>query len=185
MNSDAAEINIDGADAYTDGSSFIFLRKGLNFIDIKSGDTECVINKTKEKGFSVRYSADEFVLKESAVLSDGYVDGISCNSGKAEVNVNVPKDGNYRITVEYSNNDEGGVHSYNVDLIERVVTINGQNLWCRNTYSWDTVKTATMNMKLTEGENTIILSNDGSVKFNGKDSYAPHIYSVTVSEICS
>ncbi len=185
MNSDTAEISIDGADAYTDGSSLLFLRKGLNFIDIKSTDTECVINQTKENGFSVRYSADEFVLKESAVLSDGYIDGISCNSGKAEVKVKVPKDGNYRITVEYSNNDEGGVHSYNVDLIERFVTINGQNLWCRNTYSWETVKTATMNMKLTKGENTITLSNDGSVKFNNKDSYAPHLYSVTVSEICS
>ena len=185
MNSSAAEIKIDGANAYTDGSSLVYLRKGLNYIDIKSADTKCVITKTNENGFSVRYDADEFVLKESAVLSDGYIDGIFCNSGKAEITVNVPKDGNYRLTVAYSNNDEGGVHSYNVDLIERFVTINGQNLWCRNTYSWDTVKTATINMKLNEGENIITLSNDGSVKFNNTDSYAPHIYSVTVSEICS
>ena len=27
----------------------------------------------------------------------------------------------------------------------------------------------------------IVLSNDGSVRFNGRDSYAPHIYGVTVN----
>ena len=185
MESADAEISIDGADAYTDGLSLVYLRKGLNYIDIKSADSKCIITKTDEVGFSVTYNADEFVLSENAILSDGYIDGISCDSGKAEIIVNAPKDGNYRITVAYSNNDEGGVHSYNVDLIERFVTINSHNLWCRNTYSWDTVKTATMNIYLTEGENKITLSNDGSVRFNGNISYAPHIYSVTVSEICS
>lgn len=185
MNSADAEIRIDGAETYTDGSSLVYLRKGLNYVDIKSSDSDCKITKTDESGFSVKYNANEFILSEGAFLSENYIDGISCNSGKAEINVNAPKVGYYRLTVAYSNNDEGGVHSYNVDLIERFITINGQNLWCRNTYSWDTVKTATMNIYLTEGENTITLSNDGSVKFNNNDSYAPHIYSVTVSEICS
>ena len=185
MESADAEISIDGADAYTDGLSLVYLRKGLNYIDIKSADSKCIITKTDESGFSVTHNADKFVLSGNAILSDGYIDGISCDSGKAEIIVNAPKDGNYRITVAYSNNDEGGVHSYNIDLIERFVTINSQNLWCRNTYSWDTVKTATMNIYLTEGENKITLSNDGSVRFNGNISYAPHIYSVTVSEICS
>ena len=185
MESADAEISIDGTDAYTDGLSLVYLRKGLNYIDIKSADSKCIITKTDESGFSVTHNADKFVLSGNAILSDGYIDGISCDSGKAEIIVNAPKDGNYRITVAYSNNDEGGVHSYNIDLIERFVTINSQNLWCRNTYSWDTVKTATMNIYLTEGENKITLSNDGSVRFNGNISYAPHIYSVTVSEICS
>ena len=89
------------------------------------------------------------------------------------------------MTVEYANNDEGGVHSYNVDLIERYITVdvNGEktNLWCRNTYSWDTVKTVTLNIELNEGENVIAFSNDGSNKFNNRDSYAPHIYLVSVN----
>ncbi|MBQ8014863.1 MAG: hypothetical protein IJ264_01600, partial [Clostridia bacterium] len=86
------------------------------------------------------------------------------------------------------NNDEGGVHSYNVDLIEHYITVEtggeAQTLWCRNTYSWDTVKTATLNIELEAGENTVVFSNDGSVKFNNTPSYAPHIYSVTVNAIC-
>ena len=185
MNSAAAQIRIDGAETHSDGSSLVYLRKGLNYIDIKSSDSVCIITKTDESAFSVKIKANEFILSESAFLSDGNIDGISCNSGKAEFRIDAPKEGYYRLTVAYSNNDEGGVHSYNVDLIERFVTVNSQNLWCRNTYSWDTVKTATMNIYLTEGENTITLSNDGAVKFNSIDSYAPHIYSVTVSEICS
>ena len=126
---------------------------------------------------------------DGATLTDDHIENISCNGGSASFKVNVPESGNYRLTVTYSNNEEGGVHSYNVDLIERFITVdvNGekQNLWCRNTYSWDTVKTATMNILLTEGENIITFTNDGSVKFNNRDSYAPHIFSVTVNDICN
>ena len=122
-------------------------------------------------------------LSETAFFIDGYIDGISCEGGKATIKINVPESGNYRMTVSYSNNDEGGVHSYNVDLIERYITVNNTDkLWCRNTYSWDTVKTATINLELEEGENVITLTNDGSVIFNNTPSYAPHIYNVTVNK---
>ena len=125
------------------------------------------------------------ILSETAFLTDGYIDGISCEGGKASFKINAPESGNYRMTVAYSNNEEGGVHSYNVDLIERYITVNGNNkLWCRNTYSWDTVKTVTMNLELAEGENEITFSNDGSFRFNNRISYAPHIYSVSISDIC-
>lgn len=186
MKSVAGDFSIDGADAYTDGDSVVYLRRGLNFIDIKTDkDTDCIIIATDKKFFSETIDANEMVLSETAFLSDGYIDGISCEGGKASFKINVPKSGNYRMTVAYSNNEEGGVHSYNVDLIERYITINGNDkLWCRNTYSWDTVKTATMNIELTKGENEITLSNDGSFRFNSRTSYAPHIYSVTFSNIC-
>lgn len=189
MKSVAAEFSIDGADAYTDGNSLIYLRRGLNYIDIKtSTETDCIINTTDKSGYSEKVNAEDMTLSDTAFLSEEFIDGISCEGGSAVVTVNVPESGNYRMTVAYSNNDEGGVHSYNVDLIERYITVkfgeDTQTLWCRNTYSWDTVKTVTMNIELTEGENEIILSNDGSVKFNNGISYAPHIYSVTVSNIC-
>ena len=186
MRSVAADISIDGADAYTDGESVVYLRRGLNYIDIKTdNNTECTITATDKKGFSETVNAEEISLSETAFLSDGYIDGISCEGGKASFRINAPESGYYRMTVAYSNNEEGGVHSYNVDLIERYITVNNNDkLWCRNTYSWDTVKTVTMNIFLHEGENEIILSNDGSFRFNNRISYAPHIYAVTICDIC-
>ncbi len=189
MKSVSAEFTIDGAKTYTDGDSVIYLRRGLNYIDIKTNtDTECLIYTTDKKAFSKTVSVNDMILYDSAFISDGYIDGISSEGGKASFKINVPESSNYRMTILYSNNDEGGLHSYNVDLIERYITVsNGKNtdkLWCRNTYSWDTVKTVTMNIELVEGENEIIFTNDGSFRFNGKTSYAPHIYSVTINDIC-
>lgn len=186
MKSVPAEFSIDSADAYTDGDSVVYLRRGLNYVDIRTDEnTDCIITATDKKGFSETIYAEKMTLSETAFLSEGYIDGISCEGGKASFKINVPESGNYRMTVAYSNNDEGGVHSYNVDLIERYITINNaEKLWCRNTYSWDTVKTATMNIELNEGENEIVFTNDGSFRFNNRISYAPHIYSVTISDIC-
>lgn len=186
----SADFMIDGASAYTDGNSVVYLRKGLNYIDFRSTeDVKCSIEVTDEEIFSISVSAEDMTSSDGATLTDDHIENISCNGGSASFKVNVPESGNYRLTVTYSNNEEGGVHSYNVDLIERFITVdvNGekQNLWCRNTYSWDTVKTATMNIPLTEGENIITFTNDGSVKFNNRDSYAPHIFSVTVNDICN
>lgn len=184
-----ADFEIDGAMAHTDGESLVYLRKGLNYIDVStSEDIECVINSSEKTGESVEIKAPEMTLSDGAVLSGDYIDNISSEGGKAEFKVTVPQSGSYRMTVAYANNDEGGVHSYNVDLIERYITVEAggeaQTLWCRNTYSWDTVKTATLNIQLEAGENTIVFSNDGSVKFNNTTSCAPHIYSVTVNGIC-
>ncbi len=182
----AADFEIDGAKGSAEsGKALVYLRKGLNYIDVATDkDIECIIAKSKKTGFTASIAASEMSL-DGAILCGDYIDGISSLGGSAEFTVTVPEDGSYRMTLAYSNNDEGGVHSYNVDLIERYVTIeaNGQKqtLWCRNTYSWDTVKTVTINMELKAGENLIVFSNDGSVKFNGQDSYAPHIYGVTVN----
>ena len=186
----ASEFTVDGAEGIAqNGKSVVYLRKGLNSIETVSD--KCEITVSDMLGYSVQIKADEMNLKGSAKLEDGkngaYINGISSSGGNAEFKVNVPESGDYRMTVTYANNDEGGVHSYNVDLVERYITVetNGdkQTLWCRNTYSWDTVKTATLNISLEAGENTIKLSNDGSVKFNNRDSYAPHIYSVTVNSV--
>lgn len=188
------EFMIDGGYGKTDsGNSLVYLRKGLNYIDIKTEkDVLCTVISSDSKG------TEFVVMPEAMALNDGaetknaenakYLCGISSLGGSASFNISVPESGSYRMTVAYSNNEEGGVHSYNVDLIERYITVdvNGekQNLWCRNTYSWDTVKTATLNIELEAGDNTVVLSNDGSNKFNNRDSYAPHIYSVSVNALC-
>ena len=186
----SADFYVDGAFAHTDGNSVVYLRKGLNYIDFESTESvECTVKVTDETNYNVSIPANEMTLTDGATFVNDHIENISCNGGVASFKVNAPKSGSYRLTVAYSNNDEGGVHSYNVDLIERYITVdvNGtkQNLWCRNTYSWDTVKTVTMNIELNEGENVITFTNDGSVKFNNRDSYAPYIFSVTVNELCN
>lgn len=180
------DFKLDGAkDEAENGRALVYLRKGLNYIDVNTAeDIVCDIVKSENTGYTASVASSEMTL-DGAVLSGDYIDGISSLGGSASFKVTVPESGSYRMTLAYSNNDEGGVHSYNVDLIERYVTVetNGksQTLWCRNTYSWDTVKTATLNIELEAGENEIVLTNDGSVKFNSQDSYAPHIYGVTVN----
>ena len=186
----SADFYVDGAFAHTDGNSVVYLRKGLNYIDFESTESvECTIRVTDKTNYNVSIPSNEMTLTDGATLVNDHIENISCNGGVASFKVNASKSGSYRLTVAYSNNDEGGVHSYNVDLIERYITVdvNGtkQNLWCRNTYSWDTVKTVTMNIELNEGENIITFTNDGSVKFNNRDSYAPYIFSVTVNELCN
>lgn len=92
------------------------------------------------------------------------------------------------MAVTYSNNEEGGVHDYNVDLVERYITlsVNGENrgnYYFRNTYSWNTLKTKVITVYLEAGENTLSISNDGSYQFNGKTTFAPCITKVSVSPI--
>ncbi|MBQ2848031.1 MAG: hypothetical protein IJE74_07225 [Clostridia bacterium] len=191
----SAVFSVDGAEGKTEsGETLVYLRRGLNYIDIETDkEITCEIAKTDKHGFSISVLSDEMSLFDSAEIKEGksgfYVSGISSVGGSTAFKINAPESGSYRMTVSYSNNDEGGVHSYNVDLIERYITveINGEKsmLWCRNTYSWDTVKTVTMNAELREGENTIVFSNDGSNRFNNRDSYAPHIYAVTVNKTCN
>ncbi|MBR5544171.1 MAG: carbohydrate-binding protein [Clostridia bacterium] len=104
----------------------------------------------------------------------------------ATFNVNVKEAGYYNFTIEYANNEEGGYHDYNVDLVERYITftVNGENrgnYFFRSTYSWETYKTKTVVLYLDEGNNEIKLSNDGSYSFNNKVTYAPNIGDIQVN----
>ncbi len=104
----------------------------------------------------------------------------------ATFNVNAPKADYYNFTIEYANNEEGGYHDYNVDLVERYITVsvNGENLgnyFFRSTYSWETYKTKTVVLYLEAGNNEIKLSNDGSYSFNNKVTYAPNIGDIQVN----
>lgn len=191
--------SLDGAACQSSGGrARVYLRRGLNYVDISSetpvslsmayaaADTEGTIlleplDAALSGGAAVQTAAGDFGgnLK--------YLTGISSSGGRALWNVSVNTPGTYRVTVTYSNNDEGGAHDYNVDLIERYITfsVNGraQDVYCRNTYSWDTHKTVTFNVQLDAGENEIVLTNSGSESFNGQETFIPHIYSITVNPV--
>lgn len=168
----------------------VFLKHGLNYLTT-DGSISYITLSTKA-GAEWYFEPKQINLSGNAetgiisYMNTEYVTGISSDGGSAEVTVNAEKDGNYALTLLYSNNHEQGVHDYNVDLIEDYVTVyvNGnyqKNLYCRNTLSWDTFNTVTMNVQLKEGENTILLYNDGSNLFNGTAAYAPNIAAVIVN----
>lgn len=79
------------------------------------------------------------------------------------------------------------MHSYNVDLIERYLTLETkgekQQVFFRNTFSDYNFNTVTFKLSLEEGENTVTLSNDGSYRFNNMKTYAPAVKNITVNEI--
>ena len=135
-----------------------------------------------------RITADCFELN-GARHENGYITGISSdNNSSASLKIKVSADGIYALTVKYSNDGEGGLHDYNVDLIEKYATINinGKeigNYYFRNTYSLDTVKTKTLYVFLSAGENEIVFSNNGAYKFNDAEAFAPEIYSLTVAGV--
>lgn len=183
----AADISIDGAKGKTDNAgSTVYLRKGLNYVDISAENAPLNIKQTNETGFSESIGAADMLLSGNALLNrSGYVQSFCANDGAASFGVTAPETGSYRVTLTYSNNLEGGYHAYNVDLIESFVTVTtestSENIWCRNTYSWDTYKTVTFNLELKEGENKITLSNNGGYDFNGSVPVTPRIKNVTVN----
>lgn len=177
------------------GSACVYLMRGLNYIDIKC-DTKLkegltvIESDTKTSDIYLAAAAElsgGAVIAENRVAECDYIDNISCSSGRAEFTVNAENDGVYAMTISYANNDEGGKHDYNVDLIERYITVTAggkqQDIYCRNTYSWDTYKTVTAFVTLKKGDNKITLTNSGNNKFDGAVTYAPHIESFTINEI--
>ena len=177
-----------------DKSSVIYLMRGLNYVDVKDKSvTSLSVLKYDEKAENIVLNADDFKLlggakcSENSVLKIKYLDAISSKSGKAQANIKANKSGVYALTFTYSNNAEGGHHAYNVDLIEQYVTLDvggkKQDVWARNTYSFDTYKTVTVYAKLKNGNNKITLSNSGKTKFDNQESFAPKISSVSLNEL--
>ena len=192
----ACDFTIDGARGQTadDGTAAVALRRGLNLLLLQGDGVTCTLSPAGTQEAAETVLPADLTLTGPAALEENergvYLTGISSEGGSAAFTVHAPAAGDYRMTVAYANNAEGGVHSYNVDLIEQylTVTVNGgaaQNLWCRNTCSWQTVRTATCSLSLAQGENTVTFTNDGLHRFNGQPSEIPHVYSVTLRPVCS
>lgn len=192
-----SELLIDGIPAETDenGIASVYFCRGLNYIDVLSdAETSLTVSVSEKAGNVIKLEPESAMLFETAALKESkkagvsYIDGISSDGGSAVYAVNAPDDGTYRMTLLYSNNDENGIHDYNVDLVERFVTVSvnsekQKELYCRNTYSWDTFETVTINVELKQGDNYIQLFNDGFNLFNGNTTYAPYISGITINEI--
>ena len=185
----SGEISIDGALGSVQSGDVVYLRRGLNKI-IFGGDFKLL--KTDEKAFTETIKAEDITLNGKAELITDkygvtYIDNISNKGGKAQFNVNVPTDGDYRVTLLYANNSEGGVHDYNVDLIENYVTVsaNGKSkdVFTRNTFSKFTYKTMTFNLTLSQGNNEITLTNSGNTIFHNMEAFAPQIAEITVNAL--
>ena len=183
---------IDGIRVYLDGMTTVYLRRGLNQLETNVECGTVIIYNGADALPSQTFTAKDFTLEGGAVLSTDkygteYIDGISSEGGKAQLTVNAPEKGTYRVTLSYANNQEGGYHDYNVDLIEALLTVeaNGesQDIFCRNTYSRYTYKTMTFSLELNEGENTLTLSSSGNIRFDGRETYAPQIESITVNPV--
>ncbi len=189
-------ILVDGSNAATDenGGATVFLRRGLNYIDVSSASARLAAKpseKTPEQ-YS-KDAADYITLSGTANIGSNdaagveFLAGINSEGGSAEYNINVPQSGDYKLTLLYSNNEENGVHDYNVDLVEEFINISTggseYKIYCRNTASWDTFTTVTSNIELSAGNNTLTLYNDGSNGFNGGVTSAPHIAKIIVSPV--
>ncbi len=188
------DVTVDGAKGTAKTGSVLYLRRGLNEISFSES-----VEKPEFSAAGVNPAATvnawEIEASDGAqILSDKYgntyLGNINGNGGKASVKVNADTAGDYRVTLRYSNNSEGGYHDYNVDLIERYLTVSvnggeGQNVFFRNTYSDYTYKTATFNVTLAEGENTINFSNSGEYTFASLLSEAPFINNITVNKAVS
>ncbi len=197
----AAEMSVNGNKSKIYKEAAVYLKRGLNYIEIPANDIVLLtISSDKElkECNMFGFSPKDFTLNGRASVKTitvddkkyPYIDGLTNGSGSAALTVNADVSGAYCFTVEYSNNDEGGVHDYNVDLIERyfTVSVNGKkqgNIYCRNTYSWQTRKTVTFTADLKKGKNTVVLSNDNSENFNGKSTSAPYIFNLNVNPLFS
>ena len=183
IETDAESFEIN--DNKSEKGEFVYLPRGLNFVDLVNGKNLKITKLDEEKGTVIR--AEDIILSDGALLTDSYIHNISNKSGKGEFTVNAEKEGIYYLTFTYSNNDENGVHSYNVDLVERYVTVTvggeSHDLYCRNTYSWENYKTVSLAVELEKGENIIILTNSGDRNFNGGETLIPHIKEISVNPL--
>ena len=180
----------------------VYLRKGLNYISVNTKDAECARCYWFDGGENdntADYSTEDFLLTGSAkrITSDtqseevpllnNYIGGITSDTdGTASVRYTAPQAGYYNLLFFYTNNEEGGAHDYNVDLIEEYLTlsVNGKkqgNYYFRNTYSWENLNIKSVTVYLETGENLLTISNDGSYKFNGQTMSAPRISRAVVS----
>ncbi len=187
-------ISIDGAKAKAENGSIVYLRRGLNEIALSSASS-LELTKAEPKVPVAVIGAEDITVSDGAeILTDKYgntyLGSITGEKGKGTFKVKAPEKGDYRVTVLYSNNSEGGYHDYNVDLIERYLTVSvnggeGRDIFCRNTYSDYTYKTMTFNVSLEKGENEITFSNSGDYSFASLTAEAPFVKSVTVNSTVS
>ena len=182
LTTNAAALTVNGAAAQ---GRTVYLRQGLNLIETTGGDALAAERTAGAEPITVLPNA---MTLTGCRVEDGRLVGITGEGGCAAFTVAAPKAGTYAFTLTYANNQEGGAHDYNVDLIEAYFTItaggNSTRVWCRSTYSDETFATVTVYLPLAAGENAVTLTNDGEVTFNGKTAVSPTLQSVEICPLC-
>ena len=185
---------LNGIETTLNKENIIFLHRGYNKL-VLHGTTKLIkVSWSDNDEHTQIITPVDMNLSDGATLendentiSGKRVGWIGSDTGSyTTFNVNVENAGYYNFTIEYANNEEGGYHDYNVDLVERYITftINGKNqdnYFFRSTYSWEHYKTKTVVLYLEAGNNEIKLSNNGSYSFNNKVTYAPNIGNIVIN----
>ena len=194
--SDTSPVYINGNEVSGNLAGIFFFSRGYNKIVLPEGAAVTEVLQVDNDEDGQIFTPDDVTLTGEAEI----IEDVNTSTGKhigwissetesgIEFKVNAREEGYYAFTVEYANNEEGGYHDYNVDLVERYISVslNGEkqgNFFFRSTYSWDYYKTKTIVLKLSKGENVISFTNDGSYSFNNKVTYAPDIGSITVCPV--
>ena len=194
-NNTDSTVTLNGITSKLSNDSKIFLHCGYNKITFNdSSIIKDITIQNKYSPYDYFSPYDDISVYGGATIEDDEntssgkrIGWIASDKGSyATFNVNVKEAGYYNFTIEYANNEEGGFHAYNVDLIERYITVsvnseNRGNYFFRSTYSWETYKTKTIVLYLDEGDNEIKLANDGSYSFNNRVTYAPNIGDIQVN----
>ena len=185
---ETASLTADGAKAgAVRCGAEIYLRRGLNLLELAGENVPCAVSAACAQPEG-RGLPEAMSLSGPARVENGLLVGVGSGGGAARFTVNAPAAGDYRVTLCYSDNAEGGFHAYNVDLIEEyfTVAVNGGSplrVMCRNTYSAENFSTVTFGVTLRAGENEVALSNDGSVRFNGGETEAPALKWAAVNPV--
>ncbi|MCH5188419.1 MAG: hypothetical protein J1F63_08440, partial [Oscillospiraceae bacterium] len=174
----AAEIELPPSTEWNDSHTTVFLRRGINIVDIDTVGPAFVDYMRvawADLDISQTYEAEDADGSfETAVAAGGetYVMEMA-GAGEPdcylELTVNVPEAGLYKMQVFQSNNDLCGTHSYNIKIIDRYASFevngdreNAKRYFFPNTFSDDSFMERTIPITLSAGENKIRVYNDDS-----------------------
>ena len=174
----AAEIDLPASDEWTDAHTTVFLRRGINIVDIDT-DSPAFVDYMRvmwaDLDISQTYEAEDAEGSfETGVAAGGEVyvtemAGAENPDSYLELTVTVPEAGPYKMQVFQSNNDLCGTHSYNIKIIDRYASFevngdreNAKRYFFPNTFSDDTFMERTIPITLSAGENKIRIYNDDS-----------------------
>ena len=181
LETQAGSVRMDGVPC---NGPLLYLRRGLNCLVLGGSNADCRLRPAGTDTRLCTVRPEDFELSGTARIENGALAGITSEGGAAAAVISAPAAGAYRLTFLYSNNQEGGYHDYNVDLIEAcfTVAVNGQTqtLMCRNTCSDENLSAVTLDVTLAAGENTVTLSNDCSVRFAGREAVSPLLRQINV-----
>lgn len=164
------EVSLSASKSWTNAWTTVFLRKGINIIDIDA-DTDISLDS-----MTVTKSSLDLTTTIEAETADGsfstaesgdtvYVKEMNAEGEYLEFSCNADAEGLYKLTIFHSNNDLCGTHTYNIKIVDRdaVIEVNGEpagHYFIPNTFSDDTFLEKTVTVKLKAGENKIRIYND-------------------------